>query len=99
MVTRIEALRKRREVLDSKLKELAAKEARKNAMLDKRRKIILGGWLMKHRADLVQRIVENGLERDQDRKAFADWDSGSAGGVCAGPKEGVASKGQDVSNG
>lgn len=73
MAARIEALKKRRDELDTKLRELAAKEAQKSSQLDKRRKIILGAWLMKHRADLVRKIVENGLERDQDRKAFGDW--------------------------
>ncbi|MGZ5198779.1 MAG: hypothetical protein ACXWC4_03330 [Telluria sp.] len=78
MTGRIEALKKRRDVLDAKLRELAAKEARKSAQLDKRRKIILGGWLMKHRLDLVQKIVENGLEREQDQNAFLEWASSSA---------------------
>ncbi len=73
MATRIETLRKRREELDQRLKELAAKEVRKAADNAKRQKIILGGWLMKHRPDLVNKIVQNGLEREQDRKAFFEW--------------------------
>lgn len=73
MAARIETLKRRREQLDLKLRELVSKEMRKTAQLDKRRKIILGGWLMKHRSDLVAKIVANGLERDQDRNAFTGW--------------------------
>jgi len=73
MAARIETLKRRREQLDLKLRELVSKEMRKTAQLDKRRKIILGGWLMKHRSDLVAKIVANGLERDQDRNAFSGW--------------------------
>ena len=78
MAGRIESLRRRRDELDSKLRELAAKEARKNTQLDRRRKIILGAWLLKHRGDLVANIVANGLEREQDRRAFADWPTQTA---------------------
>ena len=98
MAARIEALKKRRDELDAKLRELAAKEARKSSQMDKRRKIILGGWLMKHRADLVQKIVENGLEREQDRKAFLDWILTPSTNNHFGPIEGSAAIAQDVTN-
>ena len=98
MAARIEALKKRRDELDSKLRELAAKEARKSSQMDKRRKIILGGWLMKHRADLVQKIVENGLEREQDRKAFLDWILAPTINDHLGPIEGSAAISQAVTN-
>jgi hypothetical protein len=74
MASRIESLKKRKEAIDLKIKELAAKELRKVAANEKRQKIILGGWLMKHRPDLVNNIVASGLEREQDKKAFADWE-------------------------
>lgn len=80
MAARIETLKRRREQLDLKLRELVSKEMRKTAQLDKRRKIILGGWLMKHRSDLVAKIVANGLERDQDRNAFSGWSPSSSEG-------------------
>lgn len=98
MAARIEALKKRRDELDSKLRELAAKEARKSSQMDKRRKIILGGWLLKHRADLVKKIVENGLEREQDRKAFLDWVLTPTTDDSHGPIEDSAAIVQAVAN-
>lgn len=74
MATRIETLKKRKEEIDQKLKEMVAKEVKRAATNEKRQKIILGGWLMKHRPDLVNKVVQNGLEREQDKKAFAGWE-------------------------
>lgn len=73
MSTRLEVLQKRRAELDRKMRELTAKEARSRSANEKRQKIILGGWLMKHRPELANNIVENGLEREQDRRAFSGW--------------------------
>lgn len=74
MATRIETLKKRKEEIDQKLKEMVAKEAKRATTNEKRQKIILGGWLMKHRPDLVNKVVQNGLEREQDKKAFVGWE-------------------------
>jgi hypothetical protein len=73
MSTRLEALQKQRADIDRKLRDLTSKQARLRSVNEKRQKIILGGWLMKHRPELVNNIVENGLEREQDRRAFAGW--------------------------
>lgn len=73
MSTRLEALQKQRADIDRKLRDLTSKQARLRSANEKRQKIILGGWLMKHRPELANNIVENGLEREQDRRAFADW--------------------------
>lgn len=74
MATRIETLKKRKEEIDLKLKEMVAKEVKRAATNEKRQKIILGGWLIKHRPDLVNHIVNGFLEREQDKKAFVGWE-------------------------
>lgn len=70
---RIDLLKQQREELDKRILELAAKDQAAERRKDERRKVILGGWLIKHRPDLVQKIVENGLERAQDQAAFEGW--------------------------
>lgn len=70
---RIDQLKAQREALDKRIKELASKDQRAERKLDERRKVILGGWLIKHRPDLVKNIVLNGLERPQDKAAFEGW--------------------------
>ena len=49
--------------------KLAAKLAGDAKKLDTQKKIILGGWLMQHRADLAEEIPAK-LTRAQDRRAF-----------------------------
>lgn len=71
--SRIEKLRQQREALDKKIRELAARSSATTRKMDERRKIIIGGWVLKHRPNLVKEIVANGLERKQDIAAFADW--------------------------
>ena len=71
--TRIIALQKRKEELDERLKKLISNDIKQAVKLENRRKIILGGWLLKHRPDLVKNIVLHGLVRRQDINAFADW--------------------------
>jgi hypothetical protein len=70
---RIDLLKQQREELDKRIRELAAQDQKAERKRDERRKVILGGWLIKHRADLVQKIIENGLEREQDKAAFEGW--------------------------
>jgi hypothetical protein len=72
-VKRIDQLKQQREDLDKRIRELAAQDQKAERKRDERRKVILGGWLIKHRADLVQKIIENGLEREQDKAAFEGW--------------------------
>lgn len=70
---RIDQLKQQREELDKRIRELAAQDQKAERKRDERRKVILGGWLIKHRPDLVSKIVENGLEREQDKAAFEGW--------------------------
>lgn len=71
--TKIDKLKAQREELDKRIRELAAAQSKAEREADKRRKIILGGWVMKHRPNLVKEFLENGLIRDQDKAAFEGW--------------------------
>lgn len=77
MPTRLDKLKEKQADLSKRIARLQARESAARRKLDERRKIILGGWLIKHRPDLVKHIADN-LERDQDRRAFADWDASAA---------------------
>ena len=70
---RLEQLKQQRDDLDKRIRELASQDQRVERKRDERRKVIRGGWLIKHRADLVKNIIENGLTRDQDKAAFEGW--------------------------
>lgn len=70
---RIDQLKQQRDDLDKKIRELASQDQRAERKRDERRKVILGGWLIKHRPDLVQNIIGNGLTREQDKAAFEGW--------------------------
>ncbi len=69
---RIDQLKQQREQLDKRIRELAAADQRAARDLDKRQKIIIGGWVLKHRPQLVNNVIAN-LEREQDKAAFANW--------------------------
>ncbi|MEO0666147.1 MAG: mobilization protein [Pseudomonadota bacterium] len=83
--TELERAEKRYAQAKARLQALRNREATKQRKLDTRRKVILGGALLdlaerdSGAATLVDRLVRN-LSRDQDRKAFADWDGLVAGG-------------------
>ncbi len=70
---RIDQSKQQREDRDKKIRELASQDQRAERKRDERRKVILGGWLIKHRPDLVKNIIENGLTREQDKAAFEGW--------------------------
>lgn len=70
--TKIDKLKAQREELDKRIRELAAAQSKADREADKRRKIILGGWVIKHRPNLIKEIIAN-LERDQDKAAFEGW--------------------------
>lgn len=55
-----------------KLKTLRLAQDNEQRRLAARRKVILGGWLLANRPELVQEIVLS-LRRDCDRAVFVDW--------------------------
>jgi hypothetical protein len=69
---RIDQLKTQREELDKRIRELVSAEAKAQREDDKRRKIIIGGWVLKHRPELIKNIIAN-LEREQDKAAFEDF--------------------------
>ncbi|KHA79435.1 hypothetical protein NC77_07435 [Janthinobacterium lividum] len=69
---RIEQLKAQREELDKKISDLIAAKDKAERAADSRRKAIIGGWVLKHRPELVKNIIEN-LTRAQDKAAFKDW--------------------------
>lgn len=81
--TELERARKRYAQAKARLQALKNRESTRQRKMDTRRKVILGGALMDlaerdtGAAAMVDRLVRN-LPRDQDRKAFADWDAPSA---------------------
>ena len=83
--TELERAEKRYAQAKARLQALRSREATKQRKLDTRRKVILGGALLdlaerdSGAAAMVDRLVRN-LSRDQDRKAFADWDGTGPGG-------------------
>ncbi|MEM6339509.1 MAG: mobilization protein [Pseudomonadota bacterium] len=90
--TELERAEKRYAQAKARLQALRNREATRQRKLDTRRKVILGGALLdlaerdSGAAAMVERLIRN-LSRDQDRKAFADWDgagSGADGSAAAG---------------
>ncbi|MGB3556143.1 MAG: mobilization protein [Jannaschia sp.] len=83
--TELERAEKRYEQAKARLQALKNREATRQRKIDTRRKVILGGALMDlaerdtNAAAMMDRLVRN-LPRDQDRKAFAEWDGSSPGG-------------------
>ncbi|MEO1194224.1 MAG: mobilization protein [Pseudomonadota bacterium] len=77
--TELERAEKRYAQAKARLQALRNREATKQRKLDTRRKVILGGALLdlaerdSAAAAMVDRLIRN-LSRDQDRKAFADWE-------------------------
>ena len=82
--TELERAEKRYAQAKARLQALRNREATKQRKLDTRRKVILGGALLdlaerdSGAAAMVDRLIRN-LSRDQDRKAFADWDDVPSG--------------------
>ena len=77
--TELERAEKRYAQAKARLQALKNREATRQRKLDTRRKVILGGALMdlaerdSGAAAMLDRLVRN-LSRQQDRKAFADWE-------------------------
>ncbi|WP_300587430.1 mobilization protein [Marivita sp.] len=77
--TELERAEKRYAQAKARLQALRNREATRQRKLDTRRKVILGGALidLAERDDtaaaMLDRLIRN-LPREQDRKAFADWD-------------------------
>lgn len=81
--TELERAEKRYAQAKARLQALRNREATKQRKLDTRRKVILGGALMdlaerdSKAAAMLDRLIRN-LSREQDRKAFAEWDAPSS---------------------
>ncbi|MEC9310450.1 MAG: mobilization protein [Pseudomonadota bacterium] len=77
--TELERAEKRYAQAKARLQALKNREATRQRKLDTRRKVILGGALMdlaerdSNAAAMLDRLIRN-LSREQDRKAFAEWD-------------------------
>ena len=83
--TELERAEKRYEQAKARLQALRNRETTRQRKMDTRRKVILGGALMDlaerdtNAASMMDRLVRN-LPRDQDRRAFADWEGASSSG-------------------
>ena len=87
--TELDRAEKRYAQAKARLQALRNKEATRQRKLDTRRKVILGGALMDlaerdtGAATMLERLIRN-LSREQDRKAFTEWQTPS-------PRHGTAS--------
>jgi len=76
--TELERAERRYEQAKARLQGLRNREAARQRKLDTRRKVILGGALLDlasrddNAAAMAERLIRN-LPREQDRKAFTDW--------------------------
>lgn len=86
--TELERAEKRYAQAKARLQGLKNREATRQRKMDTRRKVILGGALLdlaerdSGAASMLERLVRN-LSRQQDRKAFAEWDGASTTGDTA----------------
>ena len=77
--TELERAEKRYAQAKARLQALKNRESTRQRKLDTRRKVILGGALMDlaerdtGAAAMLDRLIRN-LSREQDRKAFAEWE-------------------------
>jgi len=89
--TELERAEKRYAQAKARLQGIRNREAVKQRKLDTRRKVILGGALLdlaerdSSAAAMLDRLVRN-LAREQDRKAFADWDAPSPSPSSSDPE-------------
>lgn len=80
--TELERAEKRYAQAKARLQAIRNREASKQRKLDTRRKVILGGALIdlaerdSNAAAMLDRLIRN-LSREQDRKAFTDWEAPS----------------------
>ena len=88
--TGLEKAEKRYAQAKARLQAIRNREATRQRKLDTRRKVILGGALLdlaerdSTAATMLDRLIRN-LPREQDRRAFTDWD---ASGSSASPAPG-----------
>ena len=88
--TELERAEKRYAQAKARLQGLKNREATRQRKLDTRRKVILGGALLdlaerdSGAAAMLDRLVRN-LAREQDRKAFADWEGSPLGDTATAP--------------
>jgi hypothetical protein len=89
--TELERAEKRYAQAKARLQALKNREATRQRKLETRRKVILGGALLdlaerdSGAAAMLDRLVRN-LAREQDRKAFADWDAPSPAPSSSDPE-------------
>ncbi len=89
--TELERAEKRYAQAKARLQSLKNREATRQRKLDTRRKVILGGALLdlaerdSSAAAMLDRLIRN-LAREQDRKAFADWDAPSPAPSSSDPE-------------
>ena len=89
--TELERAEKRYAQAKARLQALKNREATRQRKLDTRRKVILGGALLdlaerdSGAAAMLDRLIRN-LAREQDRKAFADWDAPSPAPSSSDPE-------------
>ena len=89
--TELEKAEKRYAQAKARLQSIRNREATRQRKLDTRRKVILGGALLdlaerdSGAAAMLDRLVRN-LAREQDRKAFADWDAPSPAPSSSDPE-------------
>jgi hypothetical protein len=80
--TELQKAEKRYSQAKARLQGLKNREATRQRKLSTRRKVILGGALLdlaerdSNAAAMLERLIRN-LAREQDRKAFTDWDTTS----------------------
>lgn len=78
--TELEKAEKRYAQAKARLQGIRNREATKQRKMDTRRKVILGGALLdlaerdSTAAAMLERLIRN-LSREQDKKAFSDWDA------------------------
>ena len=83
--TELERAEKRYAQAKARLQALKNREATRQRKLDTRRKVILGGALLdlaerdSRAAAMLDRLVRN-LAREQDRKAFVEWEGAGSSG-------------------
>jgi hypothetical protein len=85
--SKLEILKARQRELSKKIREVAAAQSSADRETDRRRKIIIGGWVLKHRPHLVKELIVNGLERAQDKAAFEGWAPPTLASAAAPPEE------------
>ena len=78
--TELQKAEKRYDQAKARLQGLKNREATRQRKLNTRRKVILGGALLdlaerdSNAAAMLERLIRN-LAREQDRKAFTDWNA------------------------